>query len=349
MMKKIKAITLFASSGIGEFFLEEVGIDVIASNELIPRRCDLYKALYPNSDMICGDIRKNEIKSKLKRYNPEIVIASPPCQGISIAGLHRNNELRLTDERNYLVFHAIEVIKSINPKFILFENVSGFGTMNLPYNGELLTIIEILKHEFGEDYIVDSQIVDCANYGIPQHRKRNIIKVYKKKLKWEWPSKEQQITVKDAIGHLPSIESGEQSKFLWHFGRKHQKRQIEWMKHTPTGKSAFENRLHYPKKTNGEKVKGYNTTYKRIKWDQPAPTITMRNDAMSSQANVHPGRRKKDGTYSDARVLSPLELFILNSLPEDFCPPTNTSEILIRQVMGECIPPLLLKKIFSKI
>ena len=97
-MKKMKAITLFASSGIGEFFLDEIGIDVIASNELIPRRCDLYKALYPNSDMICGDIRDNETKSKLKKYNSEIVIASPPCQGISIAGLHRNNELRLTDE-----------------------------------------------------------------------------------------------------------------------------------------------------------------------------------------------------------------------------------------------------------
>ena len=70
---------------------------------------------------------------------------------------------------------------------------------------------------------------------------------------------------------------------------------------------------------------------------------------MSSQANVHPGRMNKDGTYSDARVLSPLELFILNSLPESFNPPAETSEILIRQVMGECIPPLLLKKIFTKI
>lgn len=348
-MKKLKAITLFASSGIGEYFLEEIGIDVIASNELIPRRCDLYKSLYPNSEMICGDLRENDIKSSLKKYKADIVIASPPCQGISIAGLHRNNELRLTDERNYLVFHAIDVIKSINPEFILFENVSAFGTMNLPYKGDLLTVVEILKREFGEDFIVDSRIVDCADHGIPQFRKRNIIKVYRKNHNWDWPSKEKQITVKDAIGHLPSIESGEKSKLQWHFGRKHQLRQVEWMKHTPTGKSAFENKYHYPKKINGEKVKGYNTTYKRIKWDQPAPTITIRNDAMSSQANVHPGRKKEDGTYSDARVLSPLELFILNSLPEDFCPPSSTSEILIRQVMGECIPPLLLKKIFSKI
>lgn len=348
-MKKLNAITLFASSGIGEFFLEGIGINVIASNEIVPRRCELYRALYPNADMICGDIRDDKIKSKLKRYNSDIVIASPPCQGISIAGLHRNNKLRLKDERNFLVFHAIEVIKSINPKFILFENVSGFGTMLLPYNEELLSVVEIFKREFGKDYIIDSQIVDCADYGIPQYRKRNLIKVYKKNHTWEWPSKEKHISVKDAIGHLPSIESGEQSKLQWHFGRKHQPRQIEWMMHTPTGKSAFENELHYPKKNNGEKVKGYNTTYKRIKWEQPAPTITMRNDAMSSQANVHPGRKNKAGTYSDARVLSPLELFILNSLPADFSPPPETSEILIRQVMGECIPPLLLKKIFNKL
>ncbi len=344
-----KALTLFSSAGIGEFYLKQVGIKVIAANEIIKRRCTLYKYLYPETDIILGDIKNEEIKKKLNKLKVDIVIASPPCQGISIAGLHRNNKTRLNDKRNYLIFHAIEIIKKIKPKYILFENVSAFGSMILPFKNKLLSVKDILEYEFGNEYTIESKIIDCADYGIPQFRKRNIIKIQKKHLKWPWPEKQKQITVKEAIGHLPSIESGEKSKLKWHYGRRHQSKQIEWMKNTPTGKSAYENEIHYPKKDNGVMIKGYNTTYKRMNWNKPAPTITIRNDAMSSQANVHPGRKKKDGTFSDARVLSPLELFILNSLPENLDFPNDTPEILIRQVMGECIPPLLLKKLFETI
>ncbi len=299
--------------------------------------------------MITGDIKEENIKSQLKNFEVDIVISSPPCQGISIAGVSRNNKLRILDPRNYLIFHSIEIIKSISPNYILFENVSSFGKMSLPFDGKLSTVEEILELEFGESYFIDSKILDCADYGVPQHRKRNIIKLFKKDLAWPWPEKSDHISVKEAIGHLPSIESGEHSQFQWHFGRKHQLAQVECMRHTETGRSAFENKVFFPKTKNGERVKGYNTTYKRIGWDRPAPTITIRNDAISSQANVHPGRKRRDGTYSDARVLSLMELFILNSLPQEFNPPSNFSEILIRQVMGECIPPLLLKKIFEEI
>ena len=93
----------------------------------------------------------------------------------------------------------------------------------------------------------------------------------------------------------------------------------------------------------------YKTTYRRMKWDEPAPTITIRNDAISSQLNVHPGRLKPDGTYSDARVLTPLELMLLSSLPPNWKIPDDTPELLIRKCIGECIPPLLIKQIVSEI
>lgn len=82
-----------------------------------------------------------------------------------------------------------------------------------------------------------------------------------------------------------------------------------------------------------------------MEWDKPAPTITMRNDAISSQTNVHPGRKLPNGKFSDARVLTPLELIILTSLPNDWKIPHNTPEILIRQCIGESVPPLLIKKV----
>ncbi len=154
--------------------------------------------------------------------------------------------------------------------------------------------------------------------------------------KWNWPQPvDKKVTVREAIGNLLSLESGEKSDIKWHFARKHDKNNILWMKHTPTGKSAFSNDVYYPKKKDGTRIKGYESSYRRIKWDEPAPAITIRNDCIASQRNVHPGRLLDNGTYSDARVLTPLELMILNSLPTDWYIPDDTPEILIGQVIGE--------------
>ena len=75
----------------------------------------------------------------------------------------------------------------------------------------------------------------------------------------------------------------------------------------------------------------------------------MANGSISSQNNVHPGRLKSDGTYSDARVLSLKEIFILTGLPEDWHPPKWASENLIRQVTGEGIPPKLIDRLLTTI
>ena len=255
----------------------------------------------------------------------------------------------LNDQRNHLVFKIIDFINIKKPKYILIENVPNFLKLKLPFKNKLLTLEEILSSLYSKDYEIEARVMDTSEYGVPQKRNRAIIKMHKKGLHWAWPTKEKSKTVKEAIGHLPSLEANQKSKLSWHFARKHAKNHILWMKNTPTGKSAFENKKHYPKKDNGETIKSYMTTYRRIKWDEPSPTITMRNDAISSQLNVHPGRRLKDGTYSDARVLTPLELMILSSLPEKWNVPQDTPEILIRKCLGESVPPLLLKKVLSGI
>lgn len=164
------------------------------------------------------------------------------------------------------------------------------------------------------------------------------------------PHKTKPITTREAIGHLPSLESAEKSNIKNHYARNHSDSHILFMSNTPTGKSAFENKIYYPKnKKTGKRLKGYSATYKRIDWDKPAPTITMRNDAISSQSNVHPGRLKEDGTYSDARVLTLRELFILMSMDPDLDLPPDISDIQLRHMIGEAIPPLLIKKIVERI
>lgn len=352
--EKIKGISLFSSSGIGEYYLSRAGIDIVVANELLPKRGELYKKIYPNHSMIIGDITHsavfNDIKNIAQLNDVNFMIASPPCQGISVAGKNRKIEDMAQDQRNYLITYVIEMIKETNPSYIIIENVPLLLKLKLYINDELLTVTEMLRKEFSNEYEIDYGILDTSDYGTPQVRKRAIIRMYKKNLEWPWPIKwHKKVTVREAIGALPSLESGEKSKIKWHFGRNHDQRQILWMKHTPTGHSAFENEIHFPQKIDGTLIKGYQSSYRRIKWDEPSPTITIRNDAISSQRNVHPGNKMSDGTYSDARVLSILELIRLTGLPDNWPIPDDTPEILVRQVLGECIPPLLVEALVKEI
>lgn len=348
MKKRLTGLSLFASAGIGETYFKDIGIDIKVANELLEKRANLYRAINPETTVVCGDITKEEVFSEIITSCPEkidFILASPPCQGMSVAGKNRNQTTMEADERNYLITYVVKAIKETNPDYILVENVPALLKLELQYAGEYRTVLAILQYEFGNQYEIDSMVVDSADYGVPQTRLRAIIKMNRKGKKWSWPLKKDRITVRDAIGHLPSLEAGEYSEIKWHFARNHSKDNILWMKHTPTGQSAFSNPVYYPQKKDGTRIKGYESSYRRIRWDTPAPTITIRNDCIASQRNVHPGRLLPDGTYSDARVLTPLELMILNSLPTDWNIPDDTPELLIRQCIGESIPPLMLKEI----
>ena len=129
----------------------------------------------------------------------------------------------------------------------------------------------------------------------------------------------------------------------------HPQNQIDWMRHTPTGHSAVENEVFYPQKDNGERVKSYQNCYKRMEWDKPSPTVTMRNEIISSQDKVHPGRPLGNGLWSDARVLSLRELLIVMSMPPDLDMPEGVSNTALRQFIGEGIPSLMMKKVMEGI
>ena len=350
---RLKGLSLFASAGIGETYFKNVGIDIKVANELIEKRANLYQALNPETSVVCGDITNSVVFDKIIKAcdgKVDFLLASPPCQGMSVAGKNRCEKTMKIDERNYLITYVVKAIKKTNPKYVLIENVPVLLKLKIYYKEEFLTVLEILEKEFENQYDIDKDVVDSAEYGVPQTRLRAIIKMNKKGSMWNWPKKSnEKVTVEKAIGHLPSLESGESSNIKWHFARTHSKNNVLWMKHTPTGKSAFSNEKYYPQKSDGTKIKGYESSYRRIKWDAPAPTITIRNDCIGSQRNVHPGRLQKDGTYSNARVLTPLELMLLNSMPPDWHIPDDTPELLIRQCIGESIPPLMLKEIVGGI
>lgn len=352
-VKKLRGLSLFSSAGIGETYVENY-VDMKVSNELLEQRSKLYKHFYPNVDMIQGSITNKEIYQKIlelsKKNRVNFIYATPPCQSFSKAG-----KQQIGDKRDILFWYIICFAKELKPKYILIENVPEFIKLDIIFENKKTKVIDVLKEHLADNWAINYDILNTANYGTHQSRKRSIILLSRKDQKeWLIPktiTKLEDMTVQKAIGHLPSLESDEKSTIHpWHISKKHNDRHILWMKHTPTGKTAFDNPIHYPQK-DGRKIKAYRTTYKRMSWDKPASTITMANGSISSQNNVHPGRLLKDGTYSDSRVLTIYELILLTGLPDDWLKdiPQWVSENTIRQVIGECVPPKLILNLINTI
>lgn len=368
---RLNGLSLFSNVGIAEAYLKDVGIDVVLANEIDEKRAKFYQEVYSDAHMICGDITdqiiRDEIIKEAIQKNVEFIIATPPCQGMSEAGLRLE-----FDPRNKLIFYAVDVIKKVKPKFVLLENVPKQLTTKIEYNGEVILIPEYIKRELGADYSFNKEtLVMAKDYGVPQLRERNIFLLVKKGLGyiWEFPQKQQEITLEEAIGELPSLDpllregidetikrfpDYEKKKEVglqvskWHYPPKHSWKQVEWMMHTPTGKSAIYNDRYYPQKEDGTPVKAHHNNYRRLKWDMPCRTVTQNNGVISSLACVHPGRKyisdNGEMLYSDPRVLTIYELMIVMSLPLDWNIPDWAEDTFIRRVFGEGIPSNWLRK-----
>ncbi|MBE4907883.1 DNA cytosine methyltransferase [Bacillus luteolus] len=378
-MNKLKGLSLFANIGVAEALLEEIGVEVKIANELDERRARFYKHLYPETEMITGDITREEVYyeiiNKAKEAEIDFIMATPPCQGMSTVG-----KKDPTDPRNQLISYALKAIIDLKPMFVLLENVPRQNKTKVRFNDKEILIPDFIKSLLSSDYHINDTVLNVADFGVPQNRERSIFLLTRKDIKfiWEFPEKENSpiITLEDAIGHLPSLDPLIQGykmeeilkvfpDFLnkkkegeavskWHTPPKHKIRHIEVMMYTPEGKSALENDEFYPKKVSGERIVGFKNTYKRQWWDKPAYTVTTYNGAVCSHDNVHPGRpvsADKYGRtiYSDPRVLSIYELLIVMSLPLNWNIPEWADESVIRHSIGEGIPPLMVKKLFRMI
>ena len=372
----MKVVSLFANIGVAEAFLEEIGFNVVVANEFVPRRAELFEKIYPKTKTISGDFSSSEIFQQVVdhsiKHNADIVMATPPCQGMSTAGQQKKD-----DHRNNLIIPTIKFIKLVNPKYVFIENVPQFLKTAIRYDGKKILIPDLIIEELGAKYEIQLNVVATQDYSVPQTRERAILLMTRKDVhkKWYLPDPDpKKITLEDAIGHLPPldpfIKDVTEKELLqifpnfyerrecalkishWHKPPHHVKRQVIVMMHTPTGKSAFNNHKHKPIKDNGEAIKGFANTYKRQHWDRPAYTITMDNVKISSQNNVHPvkciGKNSEgDDIYSEPRTLTLHELMRLMTLPDDWAVPPNTSDAFLRRIIGEGIPPMLVKKIFE--
>lgn len=374
----MNVVSLFANIGIGEAYLKSLGFNVVVANELEPRRVEIYRQIYPDTNMICGDITDKKVYSSIRKacekQKIDVVMATPPCQGMSTAG--KQDEF---DVRNELFLYAVQLIKDLKPDYFIFENVPGFMTTYIKYNDEKRLIPDVIKELLRTTYSMSFNIIDTQDYGVPQSRSRMILLGTRRRVtpKWNMPESEPDVkTLEDAIGDLPildpfvyDVSEEEMLKIFpnykkrekaalkispWHVPPRHILRQVITMQHTPTGCSAFDNEKYKPRKKNGEIVKGFHNTYSRQRWDVPAYTIAMSNNQISTQNSVHPGRRlgkdvNGDEIYSDPRVFTVYELMRIMSIPEDWPIPTTVSKQYLRHIIGEGVPSLLIRKIFEQI
>lgn len=373
-MKKLRGLSLFSNVGIAEAGLASLDVDMLYANELLKDRADFYSCVHPKTEMIPGDITNDELRTlivnKAIENNVNFVLATPPCQGMSEAG----NRFEF-DERNQLITYAVDVIKRVYPEYAIIENVPTILHTKIITNGKVMMIPDYLKETLSEYRFNKESLIRAMDHGIPQMRERNIYLLVRKDINivWEFPESEPIVTLQKAIGNLPSLDPMLREgieltlqKFpdferkrdegikisKWHYPPTHSWKQVEWMMHTPSGKSAIYNPVFYPQKEDGTPVVAHHNHYRRMAWEKPSRTITQNNGVISSLACVHPGRPyEKDGEllYSDPRVLTIYELLVVSTLPLDWQIPSWAKETLIRKVIGEGIPSRLITVIVEQL
>lgn len=376
-MSKITGLSLFANVGVAEAYFKDIGVDIVLANELLKERARFYSCVYPHVEMICGDICdesvRDDIVKKAIDKGVDFIIATPPCQGMSKLGSMDPN-----DVRNQLIFYAVDVIKRVEPKYVLIENVPQALITRITVEGDEMLIPDYLKKSLGDKYRFNNDPrIRAMDYGVPQMRPRSIFLMTRKDtgIVWEFPPKaDSVVSLKEAIGNLPPLDpllkeglqetltlfpEFEKKKIAglkiskWHYPPRHNKRQVEWMMHTPSGNSAIYNPKFYPVKVDGTRISAHENQYRRHSWEKPCRTITQNNGVISSLCCVHPGRMyhnaKGEVLYSDPRVLSIYELLIVSSLPTDWPIPEWADESMIRHVIGEGVPPLMVKKVLLEL
>ena len=362
--------SIAACIGSDEYYLEDHGLVCKVALEPDPNRADYFTAMHKmrskhDVKMIVDKLedKYDELLTAFKESGSKLLKCTIPCQ--CFCTMHGKNWK--DDERLLIVLYCVKFIKDALPEYILFENAKEFFGFSLPMSKDLSahpiaaqlqqelngrTIGEYLKDELtadGLNYNLNFAIENACYYGTAQSRVRSILLGSRKGV-WKFPKAEEfAMPLWKAIGDLPSLEAGEDSGIPYHKASvlnadpASDDQMAKALAHTATGRCPEDNDPKYQLSGFGfYKAKGA-----RKFWDKPSNTIDGGNGNTLGLRTVHPGRLRKDGTYSDARPFTLLEVFLTNGLPKDYEVPAafRDKEAFIREVMGEIFLPRLLERI----
>lgn len=344
---EFKILDLFCGAGGFSYGMDKnPDFETVVALDFDEKAADTFKMNMPQAEVIVGDITEEVVKKNIialaKKTGVNMIIGGPPCQGYSMKG----KKLGLKDPRNFLFREYLNLVEKIQPEVFVIENVKG---LLLSSNGWFKD--EILKAIRELGYNVEYGVLNAADFGVPQARERAIFICCKNhRIQLPTPSAKRYTTVRDAIGDLSYLESGEGefeqdytteaktqyqklmrkgSKRLFnHKASNHKEIAIEKLKLIPPeqGKEFLPDDM-----VGNQKFK---TTWGRLKWDEVSPTIDTRFDASSNGTNNHP--------YLN-RAITPREAARLQSFDDRFV--FYGSKVYVRRQIGNAVPPLLAKAI----
>ena len=380
--KRLTYVSLFSCAGVGCYGFKQEGFECMATVEWIERRLNVQRYNNKcrfNSGYICGDITERETQNKvfyeIQRWqrlfnisDSDVVIATPPCQGMSVANHKKGDELK----RNSLVVESIKLIRHIKPRFFVFENVPAFlKSICTDIDGRDKPIKDAIELDLAGDYNIAAKVINFKDYGNPSSRTRTLVIGVRKDQKEItplelFPDKQEEQTLRQTIGHLPQLlHMGEiWDQDIYHSFRPYAPHMEGWIENLTEGQSAFDNedRSRIPHhEVNGEIIfnqRKNGDKYTRQYWDKVPPCVHTRNDILASQNTVHP---------TDNRVFSIREIMLMMSVPSSFewssmpYSQLNTlpleekkkylkkEDVNIRQSLGEAVPTIIFQQIAHKI
>ncbi|GHV72958.1 DNA methyltransferase [Spirochaetia bacterium] len=328
---------------------------------------------------IDGDITTSEVKhqiyTEIHRWETkgndrvDVVVATPPCQGISVIN-HKKNEKEIN--RNSLVVESIEIIKHINPRFFIFENVMAFQkTLCTTPDERIVPIGEYIREALGGGYIISGRILNFMNYGSNSSRTRTLMIGVDKKYRNNitpfdlYPEYRSEKTLREVIYDFPRLKWNEIDKDdFYHAFRIYNPAMKSWIHGLGESESAFDNKDSSKRPhrvVDGkivENIRKNRDKYTRQPWDRFVQCVHTRNDQLAAQNTIHP---------EEDRVYSIRELMEMMTIPSDFkwmnysldelnAMPNSQKqklykahEVNIRQCIGEAVPTEIMWQIAVRI
>ncbi len=326
-MKKIKVVDLFAGvGGLSYGFANDEDFEIIAANEILSDMAKAYELNHPMVKMYCKDIKDFGIKDlaqdfDIKKGDIDLVVGGPPCQAYSTVG-----KRLIDDPRGQLFQEYHRILQELKPSTFIFENVKGLLSMQ---KGKLFEQIISLFKSLG--YKVKFEVLNSANYGVPQIRERVIVVGTKLEKDFSFPKKTHSdnssglfnsdlkpfLTLAEAISDLPFIESNDESfeyasepqnefqklmrknapkKLADHNSPKNNEKLVQLMELLPDGGTPRDLPEELKPKS------GFGNTYCRLWWNKPSTTITRNLSTPSSSRCIHPKAPRPLTTREGARI-----------------------------------------------
>ena len=328
-MKSPIAIDLFCGCGGLTLGLQQAGFTVLGAVDIDPLSVETYKLNHQQVRVWETDIRQLEVNQVKKQLGLEggqldLLAGCPPCQGFS--GMRTLNGAReIEDERNELVFEFIRFVKELQPKAIMMENVPG-----LAKDKRLKAVCEGLE---ALGYNIKFELLDTANYGVPQRRRRVVILGGKfGKIDFA-PQTHQRKTVRETIAHLPI--PGETGDELHDRLAKHCDRIMDLIRKIPKnggGRKSLPPEMELKCHKN---FGGFRDVYGRMTWDEVAPTITCGCINPSKGRFLHP---------EQDRAITLREAALLQTFPVSYYFSLRRGRYPVGELIGNALPPEFVKQ-----